>query len=285
MTLQDTWAPIVQAALDEYLSKKMITEPVAIPAAPLKPLIVRHAEQLGLAFPPPGYERLKFVDFLDLFPSVVKARRRPGQDSLVVKAANAYVLDQVVSNDLGVSNNREHVAFRPDIFDAFTKVLPIGKFYWYSRDGDEFLAREPGTAKHSLVQIPVVTIEDAFSERRDFANTVPEHREALFAALDTQEYPLRAFSDAVKTRHLDRAWHLFRVDRLTKKINDWAEAAGVERNPAWEKNGARSIKPESNAITARETNAFLAGLMQLGPEDAKRVMVPLDIVLKLTRRD
>ena len=102
--------------------------------------------------------------------------------------------------------------------------------------------------------------------------------------MGTPTAPLGAFSRVVKELHLERAWHVFRVERLVQKIDAWTKFAGIERNPAWE-SGVRSVKSESDTITARETNAFLAGLMQLGPEDAKRIMVPLDIVLKLIRRD
>ena len=59
---QETWAPVVRAAIDEYLSRKHATRPLAVRAAPLKPLIIRHAEQRGLVFPPEGYNYLKFID-------------------------------------------------------------------------------------------------------------------------------------------------------------------------------------------------------------------------------
>ena len=284
MTLQETWAPVVQAALDEYLSRKSGVESMAVPVAPLKPLVMRYAEQMGFVFPPQGYERLKFVDFLDFFPSVIRIRRRPGQDALVVRAANADLLDHLVLEKSTSVTKREVVAFRSDVFNAFTKILPSEQCYWYSIESDEFSIDGANASQQSFVRVPSLTLEEAISERRDFAGTAIANRDALLDALGTPTAPLGAFSRVVKELHLERAWHVFRVERLVQKIDAWTKFAGIERNPAWE-SGVRSVKSESDTITARETNAFLAGLMQLGPEDAKRIMVPLDIVLKLIRRD
>lgn len=286
MTLQETWEPVVQSALDEYLSKKSSTEPMVVPAAPLKPLVVRHAQKMGLAFPPQGHERLKFIDFLDLFPLVIRTRRRPGQDALVVKAANADLLEQLAKEEPISATKQEHVSFRSDVFNAFTKILPPGQCYWYSKATDKFLPNGASADKQSLVQVPSLTLEEALTERRDFAATAAaaECREELLGALKGPGGQLGAFSHMVKAQHLERAWHVFRVDRVAQRIDAWAKSSGITRSGAWE-GGARSVSPESDVITARETNAFLAGLMQLGPDDAKRVMVPLDIVLKLMRRD
>lgn len=287
MTLKEIWAPLIQAALDEYLSKKSATEPVAVPAAPLKPLVVRHAERAGLAFPPEGYEHFKFVDFLELFPSVVKAHRRPGQDALVVRAQDADLVDRLVLEEQNrPSAKREHVNFRGDVFNAFTKILPPERSHWYSRVEDKFFEDDSVINDKLLVQVPTLTLEDALDERRDFACTVKDvdQQELLRRALDESRGPLGAFGKAIKEGRLEGQWHLFRVDRVTRRIKDWADSVGLEVNPAWE-SPTRRAQPESDTVTARETNAFLAGLMKLGPEDAKRVMIPLDIVLKLIRHD
>lgn len=286
MTLQEIWAPVVKSALDEYLSKKSSAEPMVVPAAPLKPLVVRHAQNMGLAFPPQDHERLKFIDFLDLFPSVIRTRRRPGQDALVVKAANADLLEKVSQEEPISAAKQEQVSFRSDVFNAFTKILPPGQCHWYSKVTDKFLPYGASDYKQSLVQVPSLTLEEALTERRDFADTAAAEkcREQLLVALNGPEGQLGAFSGVVKAQHLERAWHVFRVDRIAQRIDAWTKSSGITRSNAWEC-GAQSVSPESDVITARETNAFLAGLMQLGPDDAKRVMVPLDIVLKLMRRD
>ncbi|WP_033365601.1 hypothetical protein [Bordetella sp. FB-8] len=286
MSLQETWVPVVQAALEEYLSKKSGATSVVVPAAPLKPLVVRNAEQLGLKFPPEGYERIKFVDFLDLFPSVIRTRRRPGQDTLVVKAQDVDLLNQVDKEDSDLATKRERISFRTDVFNAFTKILSEGQCYWYSREKDEFFVDGANAEGQSDIQVPFLTLEDVLTERRDFANTVTAmaQRDELLGALNAGEAPLGSFSRAVKINHLERAWHIFRVARLAQRIKGWAESVGVKNSPSWEC-GAQSAKSEPDTVTARDTNAFLAGLMQMRPEDVSRIMVPLDIVLKLIRRD
>lgn len=287
MLSQEIWAPIVQAALDEYLNKKSKAKSAVVPAAPLKPLLVRQSERAGIAFPPEGYEHLKFADFLDMFPSVVQTRRRPGQDVLVVKAEDVELLEGFVQFDSDQPHGKcERVAFRSDVFRAFTKLLPSGQCFWYSKSTDDFVEGEVGSVDPSLVQLAIYTLENAISERRDFANTIENttQKDILLGATNDSLAPLRAFSQAVKELHVEREWHNFRFDRLERRIRGWASTAQIDWNPAWTSK-AKPVRQGTVIITARETNSFLAELMQLGPEDAKRVMVPLDIVLKLMRRD
>lgn len=93
-----------------------------MPAAPLKPLIIRHAEQRGLVFPPEGYNYLKFIDFLDLFPLVIKIRRRSGQDAFVAKAEHAELLDELQPDGARRARvDRGRVALRSDVFDALAE--------------------------------------------------------------------------------------------------------------------------------------------------------------------
>lgn len=287
MLQQETWAPVVRAAIDEYLSKKRSAKPLAVPAAPLKPLIIRHAEQRGLAFPPEGYSHLKFIDFLDLFPSVVKTQRRPGQDALVAKVEHAELLAELsVEGEHRAHGDRGRTALRSDVFDAFTKILSAGEHYWYSKTNDEFVAKDAAGEEQDLVPLPPNTFEAALAERKRFADSIKntDQQKGLLDALNDAAAPLRAFSQSLKGMHLEHAWHVFRFDRLVQEIKDWADSVGLDWNDSWTTR-VRRPPNEPDAVTAREANAFLAGLMELGPDDAKRVMIPLDIVLKLIRRD
>ncbi len=286
MLQEKTWAPIVRAALDDYLRKKSAASPIAVPAAPLKPLIARYAEQSGLVFPPAGYERFKFVDFLALFPSVIKIQRRPGQDALVVTAERADLFADFAQDDARPVNATRARVLRSDVFQAFTKIQPRGQHYWYSKVSDEFLATDVNRRGQSLVPVPVNTIEDALAERGDFVSTIADadQQRELRGVLSEPSSSLGAFSQLIKELHLEQSWHVFRFDRLVQRIKDWTVSERLEWNDDWTGRG-RLTEQEQDTVTARETNAFLAGLMRLGPEDAKRVMVPLDIVLKLMRRD
>lgn len=279
------WAQALLSAIDDYLSKKTGGAPAPVPAAPLKPLLARHAELLGLTFPPEGHERIKFVDFLDLFPGTVKTQRRPGQDALVAKIADAHVLEEASKAAEQLDAARLPRTIRQDVFQAFTMKPPVGSDrHWYSRELDKFL-QAPAGADEGWLPVPTPTLEMALADRRAFAEAQPAAmKEALLAALNQPTSQFEAFGLEIKRQLLGRAWHLFRLRRVVMRATEWAKSQGLTWNPSWER-ASESTGQESNSITARETNAFLAGLMQLGPEDAKRVMVPLDIVLRLLRRD
>lgn len=287
MPLPENWALVIRAALDEYLDKKTGGKPSGIPAAPFKALLIRQAEAVGLNFPPPGYENLKFSEFLSLFPSIVQIHRRPGQDVLLIRTGDLEILSDPTQIDVDQPlEKRERTAFRPDIFKAFTKISPSGHCFWYSRDSDKFIEGTTATLESSLIKVPPNTLEDSISDRRDFAETVADPRKngPLINSLNDPLNALGAFSQVIKEQHLEREWHIFRFRRLESRIRDWCSTAEVDWSPTW----TGISKPTNQAlgtVTSREINSFLAGLMQLGPDDAKRVMVPLDIVLKLMRRD
>lgn len=50
MLQEAIWTQALLGAMDEYLHKKTGGIPVVVPAAPLKPLLIRHAEQRGLRY-------------------------------------------------------------------------------------------------------------------------------------------------------------------------------------------------------------------------------------------
>lgn len=283
--LQETiWAQALSSAIDEYLSKKTGGQPAAVPAAPLKPLIRRHAEQLGLVFPPEGYERIKFVDFLDLFPAVLSTHRRPGQDALVAKAQNVELLDKAAAVEASsTSANRTLRTLRDDVFKAFTLPPEQGHLHWYASEQGKFVQAAVGEA--NWIAGPSSSMATGIQDRRAFAedqvNT--DNRDTLLDALNEQT-PFAAFSEAIKSLCLGRAWHAFRLKCVVDRVTAWSSTNGIPWDKTWEFDKA-SPPPQLGDVSARETNAFLSGLMQLGPEDAKRVMVPLDIVLRLLRRD
>lgn len=257
------------------------------PAAPLKPLLLRRAEQAGLSYPPAGMERTKFAEFLDLFPAVVSLKRRLGQDMLVTIAGDEAALQTMVADEAPDSTGKSSLRrLRPDVFKAFTRLPPVGHVYAYTKTSDRFTEIDQNIEAHTeMIRVPALTLDAALAERREFTDNLPETsaQVALLAALQDDLSPLGAFGQAVKQYGLGQHWHEFRMGRLLKSIQEWADENGLIWNPAWVGNFPASAKP-ANAFTSREANTFLAGMMQLSPEDAQRVMVPLDIVLKLLRQ-
>lgn len=277
------WAEVLRAALAEYLEKKRSS---VAPAAPLKPLLLRRAEQAGLSYPPVGMERTKFADFLALFPAVVSLKRRLGQDVLVSVAGDEAALQTIAADEGPDSKGRAPLRrLRSDVFKAFTRLPPVGRVYTYVKTSDRFTEIDQSIeSRADMIHVPAQTLDAALAERREFTENLPEtsSRVALSAALQADS-PLGAFGQAVKEHSLGQHWHEFRMERLLKNIQAWADENGLSWNPDWMGNLPASQKP-ANAFTSREANTFLAGMMQLSPEDAQRVMVPLDIVLKLLRQ-
>lgn len=285
MLKETDWAKALQNAIDEYLQKKTGGAAAAIPAAPLKPLLVRHAGLLGLTFPPDGFERVKFVDFLNQFPDVVQTHRRAGQDTLVVKVGDAQLLENIVKSEIDSHNTiRPPKSLRQDVFDAFTRIPVPTSSYWYAPEQDKFVLVEGG--KHDWVEVPPLLTETAFHDRRAFSETQVSTslKSALLLSLNENASPLRAFSVEVKKHRLGRAWHIFHLKCIMQRISQWSSSNGISWKNTWECSGEPTPQ-HSNVVTAQETNSFLAGLMRLDPEEKKRVMVPLDIVLRLIRRD
>lgn len=277
------WAEVLRAALAEYLEKK---RSAVAPAAPLKPLLSRRAEQAGLSYPPAGMERTKFSDFLALFPAVVSLKRRLGQDVLVSVAGDEAALQTIAADEAPDSTGKTPLRrLRSDVFKAFTRLPPVGRVYAYAKTNDRFTEIDQSIGSRTdMIHVPAQTLDAALAERREFTENLPETsaRVALLAALQA-DLPLGAFGQAVKEHGLGQHWHEFRMGRLLKNIQEWADENGLSWNPDWMGNLPASLKP-ANAFTSREANTFLAGMMQLSPEDAQRVMIPLDIVLKLLRQ-
>ena len=278
------WSQALREALDEYLAKKAGGRSVPVPAAPLKPILIRRASELGLEFPPEGLEKTKFVDFLDMLPGVVKTTRRLGQDALVTRIEmNHQSPEPIQATAAAEIPEIAGIALRPDVFKAFTLFATGGKEWWYSKSTDRFID-QPFADSSDLVHVPRPTLADAIQDRAKFIETLTStsHRTELQKALAVESTALIEFRNAVKNLRLDRQWHEFRLHRLTERIRAWSQAAGLPWSSGWNR-GFATPKSKIDPPMARQMNAFLAGLMRLDASDAKRVMVPLDVVLKLLR--
>ena len=273
------WADIVRQALQKYFDQKSHGQPRAVPGAPLKPLVQKLAEEQSLSYPPLEFQNKKFSDFLQALPTAVLTQRRLGQDLLVVPTGRVDLLQAPAETTSDTSN----IIFRSDVFKAFTKInlAPSGQF-WYSKTENAFVERSPDTVDATLMPVEPETLESAINERRKFVDELGLDKATSANLLSTLANDsigaLGLFSAKVKELRLERQWHKFRSENVLQKLQAWATKQNIEFNPGWlEKH--KQVPQE--AVSSRETNAFLAGLMKLGAEDAKRVLVPLDIVLKV----
>ena len=284
MTAQELsqWTEIVHQALQGYFDLKSQGEPRAVPGAPLKPLVMKHAAAQGLIYPPPEFQNKKFSDFLQALPGAVITQRRSGQDLLVAPAGRPDLFDASAE----LKSDIQSVVFRPDVFKAFTKIhAESGRRFWYSKSEDAFVEGHSDTIETNLVPVESSTQQTALEERRAFTQKLKLDDNTANDLLSTLSDPTGAmgrFSAKVKELRLERHWHQFRAERVHRNLQAWASA----HNIAFSANWLETQKPPTqDNVSSRETNAFLAGLMHLGPDDAKRVLVPLDIVLKVLRRE
>lgn len=284
MTEQDAtqWAEIVRQALQKYYDLKSNGQPRAIPGAPLKPLVAKLAAEQGLTYPPLKFQNKKFSDFLQALPTAVLTQRRLGQDLLVVPAGRFDLLDASAE----ATSETPIVVFRSDVFKAFTKIhSEPNRRFWYSKSKDAFVEGSSDIVDETLVSVELETLDSSIEERQKFVEELkldPDTTQGLLSTLSRSIGALGLFSSKVKELRLERHWHQFRAESVHRKLQAWAMRHDVAFNPDWLETH-KHVTQET--VSARETNAFLAGLMQLGPEDAKRVLVPLDIVLKVLRRE
>ncbi len=284
MTEQEAtlWAEIVRQALQKHYDLKSNGQPRAIPGAPLKPLVTKLAAEQGFTYPPFEFQNKKFSDFLQALPGAVLTQRRLGQDLLVVPAGRFDLLDASAQ----VISETPIAVLRSDVFKAFTKIhSEPNRRFWYSITEDAFIDGSSDVVDNTLVPVELETLDSSIEERKKFVEELkldPDTTNSLLSTLSGSIGALGLFSSKVKELRLERHWHQFRAGSVHRKLQAWATKHGVAFNPDW----LETHKPMAQeTVSARETNAFLAGLMQLGPEDAKRVLVPLDIVLKVLRRE
>lgn len=284
MTAQELsqWTEIVHKALQSYFDLKSHGEPRAVPGAPLKPLVMKLAAAHGLIYPPPEFENKKFSDFLQALPDVIVTQRRSGQDLLVAPAGRLDLFDASAE----LKSDTQSVVFRPDVFKAFTKIhTEPDRRFWYAKSEDAFVEGQSDASDANLLPVESSTQQTAIEERQAFTQQLKLDDNTARDLLSTLSDPVGAmgrFSAKVKELRLERQWHQFRAKRVHRSLQEWASAHNIAFSANWLKT---QIHPTPDNVSSRETNAFLAGLMHLGPEDAKRVLVPLDIVLKVLRRE
>lgn len=274
------WSEVVCQALQKYYDQKSGGQPRAVPGAPLKPLVLQLAAEKGITYPPIEFQNKKFSDFLMALPTAALTYRRPGQDLLVVPAGRSDLFGVPTEANSEVSSIR----FRNDVFKAFTTIFsdPCRRF-WYVKAEDAFVEKSNDEASEALVPVEASTFENLIKERQVFVDKLQLDQETAKAVISASSGALGSFSAKVKELRLDRQWHQFRAEIVYGKLQAWAAAHNIAFSPSWLEKHSKHVSQET--ISSRETNAFLAGLMQLGPEDAKRVLVPLDIVLKVLRRE
>jgi len=276
MPLDPVWEEIVRGALEQ--ATRSSREP--IPGAKLRELIAKRAQEKGLQFPPPETPAIKFGDFIDKFSTVVAVRRRPGQDILVAPADRPEILL--------VPLERSVAGVRNDLFRGFTQFSDSVR-PWYAPGEDKVYWRKLDASpdNEDWKEIPRTSLDQAVGDRRNFADFLGDDvlKTELQSALEGPR-PLVDFSNVVRAKGLQPAWHHYRTKLVVDRIADWAKRFGIQWREDWITSSASGtptlVKAAANeGESSREwRNALYALIQTLEQDDLTRVNIPLDIVLK-----
>jgi hypothetical protein len=276
----DVWAEILKEAIDRAVKVRGR----ATPGATLRQIVARVASERGLEYPPAETPKLKFATFLELHPGIVAVRKEREADILVAPADTPELLVDVKTA------NRPLPGVRQDMFEGFTRIRS-DKLPWYDKEKDhvEWHPREAKLDSPRYVSIPSPSIEDLRNGRKRFAAAQSEEkvRAALEQAADSPA-GLAAFTAVVRDAGLRAEWHQFRIRNLVDHIGTWATREGVQWQDAWLTAGAPAegtFPAQLVGYEPRDWHRMVASVIQsLDAQDAARIMVPLDIVIKILGR-
>jgi hypothetical protein len=272
----DPWAAILLEAVSTGAAEATV-------GTKFRQAVARAASKRGVEFPPPEEPKLRFIQLLQRYPTILSVFRRPGQDFLVIPAGRS---------DLVAKRDEALYAIRPDLFRAFTTISwgqPDEKHANYDPSTDSVIWRgyESG-APGCGVPVPLTTQEAELLLRREFAQVTKgpsAASEELLVALSGTS-PLQAFSKTIKGFALQREWHSFRTARIVERLQLWAKENQLDWNDAWLVEGPTSRTWASEVTRSRQEHTQLDNdLLQdffgaLDVEDFHRISIPLDLILK-----
>lgn len=279
MKERDAWSSILRGAL----TKAVALREAPVPGARLRSFVGREAEAEGRTFPPePG---MKLGNFLLLFPDIVLVLQREGMDLLAVPAERPDLL----------LSGREDAFIRKDFFDAFTRVVATQR-PWYVIENDDVIWLEAAADIGSdLIPMPGTTLEREIEARRDFAAQVAEQgtRNVLLSAIE-QTLPLKRFSEAVHASGLQTSWRKARTLSVLQQMQSWTAENQLAWQPSWFRVPGAPKQTVQNAVAPLASVPALStdlarrdlahAFTRLSDDDLTRIMVPMDIVLKLLER-
>lgn len=276
---EDVWQTIVAESLEKALQ---VTRGRPVPGSRLRQIVATIARKHGEQYPAPDNDAQKFGDFLKQFSSLLIVLRRTGSDFLVAPADRP---------DLLAGEQEDRYAFvRDDVFEAFTRVPRESppKEAWYDKDDDKFnwIQADGLIDTGRLIKVPGRTQDEEIEERRAFA-MLPQYekiQDDLLATL-SEHAAFWAFSRAIKERGLGRNWHLFRMQAVVKRIRLWCEQQQIPWRDEWLTRDTTSSAPEVFANQQRPDSLERATLIKLlaglSDADLQRIVIPLDLLLKL----
>jgi len=256
------WRDIVQEAVNAEVVKRG----GSVPGAVLKVAVERLADR--------ELPAVRFADFLKEFSDIISVIPRKGQDMLVIPKGDMRLL----SKSNGIIN------IRHDMHKAFSQI-DEGKNAYYNKESKyvEWFSANEKPFGSKFVPIPHRTEEAEIKIRQQFANTFTDTNtsQQLISTLSTSRNTLGAFSAKLRELNLFNDWLIYRSNELLERIRQWAGENFIYWDDSW-----IQAHEEEFSLTTRaefEGDKFISALASLNVEDLSRIVVPMDIVLKLVK--
>ncbi len=122
---------------------------------------------------------------------------------------------------------------RGDVYTAFTRTK---KQYVYDRRTSGFYAVAPDQAiagDPNLIVVDAVELDVLLTDRRDFAETLPEQLQELAKAALAGEHPMTAFKALLITHRSFDQWVIFHNQLLVPRVRRWAELHALQFCDEW----------------------------------------------------
>jgi hypothetical protein len=253
-----------------------------LPGALVKAQMVAEAKLTGNEFNETSLGVRKFIDFIKTVPEIA-IQGRSGSDVLLAPEKAGELLAAFAT---------PLPRLRRDFWRAFIEFPVDGVSRIYDPNEDKVLYFE-GTVLRSGIHIEPIDKSTQLEWRRTFADEQPDPiRENLLAALNTQESSMfNEFSRRLRENpSVMRAWNRYLQKQTTDYVAAWASKHAVSeerwlaaaRPPRFSR--ANGEAAPTNPQTVSQRAELYNFLDQLPIEDLLQLRVPLDWVLKVTRR-
>lgn len=253
-----------------------------VPGALVKASVVTEAEKEGNEFSEHHLGFKKFIEFVRTVPEIA-IQGRSGSDIL---------LAPVTASELLAAYASPLPRLRRDFWRAFVEFPIENTVRLYEPSEDKILHEPKGTQRQGIPIDPVPR-ETQLQWRRTFSEEQPETiKDSLLAALNGSGTAVfNEFARRLReSPSVTRAWNHYLQKQITDCVTAWATTHGIpeERWLAPERR-IQFFRSEGDAVIAKPRNISQRAELynffdQLPIEDLLQLRVPLEWVLKVTRR-
>jgi hypothetical protein len=253
-----------------------------VPGALVKASLVTEAQKKGAEFSERNLGFKKFIEFVRTVPEVA-IQGRSGSD---------FLLAPVTAPELLAAYATPLPRLRRDFWRAFVEFPVENAVRLYDPAEDRILYEPTGTQRQGVLIDPVPR-ETQLQWRKIFSEEQPETiKESLLAALNGSGTTVfNEFARRLRENpSVARAWNRYLQKQITDYVAGWAMAHGIpEERWLAPGRGIQFFRSEGEAAVAKSQNISQRAELynffdQLPIEDLLQLRVPLEWVLKVTRR-